>query len=106
MTESLISAPERPISTCDQDKLGRDAFIERLVSGLISEKFSKPSGAKTHIATGVVIGLTGPWGSGKSSVVNLVHENIRVTHPSALVIKFDPWLISNRDALIHEFFPN
>jgi predicted KAP-like P-loop ATPase len=50
-----------------------------------------------------VIGITGPWGSGKSSILNLLRENLKATYPDAIVVSFDPWLISGRNDLISEF---
>ena len=54
-------------------------------------------------ATGVIIGITGPWGSGKSSILNLLDSCIKENHPDAIVVRFDPWLISGRNDLISEF---
>jgi hypothetical protein len=53
---------------------------------------------------GYVIGLTGDWGSGKSSLVNFVIERIKKIEPGHCVIKFDPWLIGKRDTLLFSFF--
>jgi predicted KAP-like P-loop ATPase len=69
--------------------------VTRLTTALIDTKTDK--------ATGVVVGITGPWGSGKSSILNLVSLEIRRTAPKALVLPFDPWLISGRNDLISEF---
>jgi hypothetical protein len=87
--------PERPIESADQDRLERDPFVRRLASALID--------AKTGKSTDVVIGITGPWGSGKSSILNLLRERLKAHHPEAVVISFDPWLISGRNDLISEF---
>jgi KAP family P-loop domain len=51
----------------------------------------------------MVIGITGPWGSGKSSILNLLQEHIEKKHSDALVVRFDPWLVSGRDDLIMQF---
>ena len=89
------SAPERPIQTKAEDKLERARFIERLASALINPETKK--------STGVVVGITGPWGSGKSSLLNLLREHIQEKYPDALVVSFDPWLVSGRNDLIAEF---
>lgn len=88
--------PERPIEDYSNDKLERNRFIERLADAVIS-----PSGNRS---TGVVIGITGPWGSGKSSILNLFRRYLEQHHENALVINFDPWLVSGRNDLIAEFF--
>jgi predicted KAP-like P-loop ATPase len=88
-------ATERPISTAEQDKLERGGFIARLCDAVVDRK--------TKRATAINIGITGPWGSGKSSVLNLLEGHIRSSYPDAIVVRFDPWLISGRNDLISEF---
>ena len=96
MPQTLLgSNPERPIRSAEEDKLQRRVFVERLTAALIN--------AETRLASGVVVGLTGPWGSGKSSILNMVHEHISENFHEALVVRFDPWLVSNGSAIIHEF---
>lgn len=95
-TEKVVASPERPISTAEQDVLSRDQFVRRLCNTLID--------SSTKGSTGVVVGLTGPWGSGKSSILNLLHEHIAATYSDAVVVRFDPWLISGREDLISQFF--
>jgi energy-coupling factor transporter ATP-binding protein EcfA2 len=96
MEERLQHSPERPIGIPEEDKLERGGFITRLCDAVIRRNAKK--------ATGVIIGITGPWGSGKSSILNLLDSHIRETHPDAIVVRFDPWLISGRNDLISEFF--
>jgi len=62
----------------------------------------------TGKATGVVVGITGPWGSGKSSILYLLqaeleHPENRTAYHHAVIVRFDPWLVSGRDDLIVEF---
>lgn len=87
--------PDRPIETAAQDRLGRDGFVARLARALVT-----PAGR----ASGVVVGLTGPWGSGKSSVLNLLEAEIERQHPGSVIVRFDPWLVSGRDDVITQFF--
>ena len=54
-------------------------------------------------STGVVIGIAGPWGSGKSSLLNILNEHILATYPQALIVRFDPWLVSGREDLVGKF---
>lgn len=91
----MVREPERPIRSKSEDALDRGRFVTRLVDALVN-KAGQP--------TGVVVGLTGQWGSGKSSILNLLDEAIRERHRPAYVVRFDPWLVSGRDDLILEFF--
>lgn len=90
-----IGRPERPIEEIAQDRLERMPFVRRLASALINTKTNKSSG--------VVIGITGQWGAGKSSILNLLRDYIKDTHKDAIVVSFDPWLISGRNDLISQF---
>jgi predicted KAP-like P-loop ATPase len=90
-----MRAPERPINTPKQDKLERGGFISRLCHAVIDRN--------TSTATGAILGITGPWGSGKSSILNLLDHSIRANYPDAIIVRFDPWLISGRNDLISEF---
>ncbi|WP_316234156.1 KAP family NTPase [Bradyrhizobium sp. SZCCHNR1098] len=87
--------PERPIDSQEQDVLGRMNFVRRLADALIDKKTGK--------SRGIAIGITGPWGSGKSSILNLLREHLKASFPKAVVVRFDPWLISGRTDLIAEF---
>jgi KAP family P-loop domain len=94
--ESPPGRPERPIETQAEDALERSPFVRRLTDALIDPRTGK--------ARGLAIGITGPWGSGKSSVLNLLRQNIKTTYPKSVVVSFDPWLVSGRNDLISQFF--
>jgi ABC-type lipoprotein export system ATPase subunit len=90
------SQAERPIQQKSEDVLDRANFITGVMNGLIDPT--------TGAATGAIVGLTGAWGSGKSSVLNLLDAQIRATYPSAYVVRFDPWQVSGAGDLISQFF--
>lgn len=83
---------ERPIETEAQDRFGRAAFVRRIATGLIGRDGKK--------ARGVVVGVVGAWGSGKSSVLNLLAADLAQREPKPVLVRFDPWLISGRDDLV------
>ncbi|MBB3020844.1 energy-coupling factor transporter ATP-binding protein EcfA2 [Microvirga lupini] len=87
--------PERPIQKTPDDRLDRSRFIGRLAAALVNPT--------TRKATGVVVGVTGPWGSGKSSILNLLQDHLETQYEDALIVRFDPWLVSGRNDLIGEF---
>lgn len=85
-------ASDAPIRTHEEDLLGRT----RLADLIALQAVSPPPEA------GLVIALTGPWGVGKTSVLNLVEQSLR-QHEHALAIRFNPWLSSGADLLPARF---
>ena len=57
---------DSPVHSASQDKFSRWAFAER-IAGVISER-KEPSS--------ITIGLYGPWGDRKTSVLNFIEESI------------------------------
>lgn len=55
---------------------------------------------------GLVVGVTGRWGSGKSSLINLTQAALRrrADGDRPHVIEFKPWLVGERDALLQAMF--
>lgn len=95
MAKPGLGGVERPVEGIAGDTLDRAGFAAKLVDALVSSATGK--------ATGVVLGVTGSWGSGKSSVLNMVADDLRRRHPKAIVVRFDPWLIAGRNDLISTF---
>lgn len=87
---------ERPISSKEQDLLGRQRFASKLADSLCKWK-DKAS---------LVVGLFGKWGSGKSSVLNLIVEEIdsKPKDDQPTVIFFNPWMVSGQSELYGHFF--
>ena len=113
---------DKPITSEKEDVLGRKDFSKRL--GRLIYNYQGEDG--------LVLGLYGEWGSGKTSVINMVEEAInrlaektreearkeaeegKVQAPSEgdrkedendpLIIRFSPWYYSDNDNLISLFF--
>ncbi|MCB9829051.1 MAG: hypothetical protein H6806_04705 [Planctomycetes bacterium] len=51
---------------------------------------------------GWVAGLNAKWGEGKTSVLNMVAVEL-ARHPSALVLRFEPWQFRTSDELLPRF---
>lgn len=85
---------DRPINKSSEDLLGRSAFSKRIATAI------------TNLKTGdsTVIGLYGAWGSGKTSIINMIEEELERTQSGILVIRFNPWNRIEGTNLISEFF--
>lgn len=55
---------------------------------------------------GVVIALNGPWGSGKSSAMNLLKHHLKPAVDEGLleIVTFNPWWFRGEEALVLAFF--
>jgi predicted KAP-like P-loop ATPase len=51
---------------------------------------------------GLVVGVLGPWGSGKTTFVNYARPQLRAL--STAVLDFNPWMFSGHEALVESFF--
>lgn len=77
------------------DTLGRSSYAQR-ASELMHTTHSFESSA--------VFGLSGPWGSGKTSLVNMIVEALQSEHPEWAVARFTPWATSDVSGLLGEFY--
>lgn len=93
--EVMQIAPDLPIQTRGEDRLNRASF-SRAVAKVISGWRGRPS---------LVIGLFGEWGSGKSSIKNMVVESLADDPRKPVsVLEFSPWQISGQEILAQTFF--
>ena len=84
---------DNPIKSGAEDRLGRSGFADQLAAGLLSEAADE----------GLVAALVGPWGQGKSSVLNMVKEQLERDH-GRTVLMFNPWMFAGQSQLISAFF--
>jgi predicted KAP-like P-loop ATPase len=86
---------DSPITKPEQDELGRLGLARQIAQQV----------RRTPAEEGFVIGLLGPWGSGKTSILNLVTTTLSdEARGDVVVIKFNPWLFSGADQLVTRFF--
>lgn len=91
---------DKPISSDNQDLLNRGNFAKLLAKSLINlnnnDTFS--------------VGLFGEWGSGKTSLVNMMLNEIESLQTSIdekdrlIIVHFDPWNFSTEEQLLSQFF--
>lgn len=83
---------DSPINRKEEDKLNRSDFVENISSNIMNYH-------KTECLT---IGLVGRWGSGKTSIINMVKTELDYEH--IIFINFNPWNFSTQDNLYQQFF--
>ncbi len=97
--DDKIASPlvgDRPLQSGQPDRLGYRDVAERIALSLID-----------HASDGgLVIGLEGAWGSGKSSLLYLIEDALKQVpeQQQPTVIDFRPWLVGSRDALLTNLF--
>jgi predicted KAP-like P-loop ATPase len=85
---------DRPISRRTEDRLGRAAL-----AGSIASAIRSWTGRES-----IVLGIYGSWGVGKTSLKNLVLEELASTDPRPDVLEFNPWQYDDFEALRRAFF--
>src|SRR5271163_1381087 len=86
---------DRALSSGDEDKLGFREVAARIAASLVDRASED----------GLVVGIEGTWGSGKSSLLFLIDDELgKLPKVQQSVINFRPWLIGNRDTLITSLF--
>lgn len=94
-TSKHLFSADRPIASRKEDLLGRSGFAESLAAAIKGWKGNDS----------LVIAIYGPWGSGKSSVKNMVLESLRESEKDCpLIVEFNPWQWAGQEQLAEAFF--
>jgi hypothetical protein len=71
------------------DAFGREPFAKSLARSLVLPNNSP----------GLVVGIEGEWGSGKSTLIGFITKHLR-ENQKAIVIDFNPWMVSTTGVLV------
>jgi predicted KAP-like P-loop ATPase len=91
---------DRPITKGEQDRLGYAPFARAIAKSIVGRA----------PADSIVLAIHGPWGSGKTSAVNLIVEAIGELQKdteeqrTTAVVRFNPWWFSEQLNLTRTFF--
>ncbi|MCQ1952689.1 P-loop NTPase fold protein [Arthrobacter sp. zg-Y238] len=84
---------DAPIASSVDDNLGRAPVAHDFAASI----------RELDTSQGLVVGILGPWGHGKSSFINLMREQFEV-EPTLTVVDFNPWMFSGSNQLVNFFF--
>lgn len=76
------------------DLLGRDIFINNLYNTIVDNKARKK----------FVIALEGHWGSGKSTILNIVKNKLEPHDDIIIIDDFDPWNYNDQSSMFRAMF--
>jgi KAP family P-loop domain len=88
----MTVAGDNPIQSPDDDLLGRTPLATSFANQVLSLDASE----------GLVVGVLGAWGSGKTSFVNLARRDLADAEVETL--EFNPWMFSGAEQLVESFF--
>lgn len=91
-SQDAFARADAPIEDRSQDRLNRG----RLADAIADQVIDGPPGL------GLVIGIAGRWGSGKTSVLRMIEQSVR-ERSETVVVSFNPWLFSTTDQLVTRF---
>ncbi|MFM0086728.1 P-loop NTPase fold protein [Paraburkholderia sediminicola] len=84
---------DQPITGKAEDRFNRAFFATRIAETIATRV--DPSS--------IVLGIFGPWGDGKTSVLEMMQEAL-TPYPNAIVVRFNPWHFQSEDLLLRGFF--
>lgn len=84
---------DAPITSSSEDDLGRAPVAHDFAESI----------RELDASQGLVVGILGPWGHGKSSFINLMREQFAIA-PALTVVDFNPWMFSGSNQLVKFFF--
>jgi hypothetical protein len=90
---SGLDFSDEPIWDEGQDALRRTPFVQALYEQIVHLPFPDA----------FVFGLTGAWGEGKTSVLNLLSKRLQKT-ADIILVPFNPWYVRSNDALAKQFY--
>jgi hypothetical protein len=92
-SEGALRRSDRPIETPGEDRFRRAPFANSIAKTLLALRDE----------SSIAIGIYGPWGDGKTSVLSLIGRALQ-DKPEIITVSFNPWRFGDEDELLHSFF--
>lgn len=86
-------APDSPRRSQEHDELARWPFAARIADTL----------AHRSTPESLVVGVSGKWGEGKTTVLNFIRQRL-AEYEHVVTVDFNPWLYRGREQLLISFF--
>ena len=83
---------DNPIKNPEDDAIGRISTAQNFAQHVLA----------LDTKEGVVVGVLGPWGSGKTSFINLARNEFEKAEVP--ILDFNPWMFSGAAQLVESFF--
>lgn len=84
---------DNPINNEEDDLLGFESLAKRIASSIIDSNIDTKNS--------FTISIEGKWGSGKTSLVNLIRSQLK---DEVIVLRLNPWMINDFEQLVKYFF--
>lgn len=91
----MIMGSDDPIKSVEEDEFGRSGYAAH-VAKLINNSHS--------VETSIVFGLTGAWGSGKTSMLAMIEKELKKVNGDWHIAYFTPWATSDVNGLFADFY--
>ncbi|QRA41155.1 P-loop NTPase fold protein [Chryseobacterium cucumeris] len=88
-----VYSSDRPVEKREEDRFQRYQFSKRIAETIIHRGSDD----------GLVIGIYGAWGDGKSSILNFIEGELSHSD-NIIIIKFNPWRYKDEELLLKSFF--
>jgi hypothetical protein len=82
-----------PMTDPTKDRFSRFPFAQRLAQTIASRQDPRS----------IVIGIYGPWGDGKTTVLNFIRQELDMM-PHVIPISFNPWRYQDENELLRGFY--
>lgn len=90
MKYSLSS--DKPVENREQDRFQRYNFSKRIADTIVNRENDE----------GIIIGIYGAWGEGKTSVLNFIQKELG-SNDDILTVTLNPWRYNDEETLIKNF---
>ena len=84
---------DNPITNIKDDILGFEPLAKRIATSITDSNIDTTNS--------FTISIEGQWGSGKTSLVNLIRNEIK---DEVITLRFNPWMVNSFEQLIEYFF--